>query len=968
MQSIDYVYGAYKRVDRKVRPVPGIVPEEARVLRQFPEDPLNSLPFLTSCPPEFIPTERLTMERIKEMNINPDGFLWPEEEKLFLHILRLNEKALAFEEKDRGTLRQDYFSDYIMPTVDHTPWEFKNIPIPPGIREKVIEMLKSKIDAGVYEPSQSSYRGRWFCVLKKNGSLRIVHDLQPLNKVSIRDAGQLPIIDDFVESYSGHQCYTVFDLFWGYDGRILDVRSRDMTAFYTPLGLLRLTALPMGYTNSPAEFQQCMTFILQHEIPDTANIYIDDLPIKGPKSQYLDANGKPETLLENPGIRRFIWEHAQDTHRIMHRVKHAGATFAPKKAQICRPKVVIVGQTCTPEGRFPDEERATKILNWPIPQTPKEVRGFLGICGTVRIWIKNYSELARPLIQLYRKNAVFEWTDACQQSFDTLKQLVSSAPALLPIDYTSDQPVVLQVDTSNIAVGMILSQKDEQGRLRPSRYGSIPLNERESRYSQPKLELYGLFRALRAWRLYLIGVKKLEVHMDAIAVKGIIQNPDILPNNAMNRWIQGVLLFDFEFRHVPATKFLAPDALSRRPLGPDEDIPPWDDSWLDDISLFTTKTPTYSIFNFNKKTTLPYHVFVLPSNQPRLRRAEQKLLEVKQFLEDLTLPENQSHQERKRFLKNTDGYHLKSIDGKQIMYRSFKNQIPCVVIFEPKKRLAILTQAHEELGHKGEEAVYELIKLRFYWPHMRTDVHHHVSSCHECQIRSTRRHQVPTTISAPQTIFQKVYVDVMYMPPAGGKKFIVAAKDDLTGIVEARALSENNSEQLAKFFQEEILYRYGAIGQVVTDNGPEVKGAFEILMKQFGIPQIRITPYNKHANGVVERGHYILREAIVKASEKDGEGNAKNWHTKIKQAVFADRVTVSHVTGYSPYFLLHGTHPVLPFDLFESTFLVESFQIGMDTSDLLAARIQQLEKHEEDIQQASKVLQIACLQSREQFN
>ena len=93
MQSIDYVYGAYKQVDRKVRPVPGIVPEEARVMRQFLEDPLDSLPFLTSCPPEFMPTERLTMERIKEMNINPDGFLWPEEEKLFLHILRLNEKA-----------------------------------------------------------------------------------------------------------------------------------------------------------------------------------------------------------------------------------------------------------------------------------------------------------------------------------------------------------------------------------------------------------------------------------------------------------------------------------------------------------------------------------------------------------------------------------------------------------------------------------------------------------------------------------------------------------------------------------------------------------------------------------------------------------------------------------------------------------------------------------------------------------
>ena len=307
-------YGAYKRVDKKVHPVSGTFPEEARVTRHFPENPLDSLPELSPNPPDFIPTERLTWERMKDINLNPTNFLWSEEEKLFQHILKLNEATLAFEEKERGTLRQDYFSDYIMPTIPHTPWEFKNIPIPPGIRDKVIELLKSKIEAGVYEPSQSSYRGRWFCVLKKNGSLRIVHDLQPLNKVSIRDAGQLPILDDFVESFSGCQCYSVFDLFWGFDGRIVHPQSRDMTAFWSPLGLLRLTALPMGYTNSPAEFQKCMTFILQDEIPHTANIFIDDLPIKGPKTQYLNNEGVPETLKENPGIRKFIWEHVLDVH------------------------------------------------------------------------------------------------------------------------------------------------------------------------------------------------------------------------------------------------------------------------------------------------------------------------------------------------------------------------------------------------------------------------------------------------------------------------------------------------------------------------------------------------------------------------------------------------------------------------------------------------------------------------------
>ena len=195
--------------------------------------------------------------------------------------------------------------------------------------------MKSKVEAGVYEPSQSSYRCCWFCVAKKNGGFRIVHDLQPLNKVTIRDAGLLPIVDDFVESYAGCQCYTVFDLFWGFDARTVDPISRDMTAFFTPLGLLRLTALPMGYTNSPAEFQKCMAFILQDEIPHIANIFIDDLPIKGPKTKYLDKNGMPETIPGNPEIRHFIWEHAVDVHRVMHRIKCAGASFTPKKTQIC---------------------------------------------------------------------------------------------------------------------------------------------------------------------------------------------------------------------------------------------------------------------------------------------------------------------------------------------------------------------------------------------------------------------------------------------------------------------------------------------------------------------------------------------------------------------------------------------------------------------------------------------------------
>ena len=255
--------------------------------------------------------------------------------------------------------------------------------------------------------------------MKKNGKIRIVHDLQHLNKVTIRDAGVPPILDDFVEPFAGHQCYTIFDLFSGFDARSLHPDSQDLTSFMTPLGLLRHTAMLQGYTNSPSEFQNCTSFILQDEIPHIANVFIDDLPIKGPATRYEDANGNAETLPANPGIQHFIWEHAVDVHRIMHRFAHAGRTFSGPKTQLCHPRVMILGQECHPDGRSPDHGKVRKILDWPPLSTPKDVRLFLGLCGTVHIWIANYSLLSCPLVNLYHKDAPFVW-DTPQQDASTL--------------------------------------------------------------------------------------------------------------------------------------------------------------------------------------------------------------------------------------------------------------------------------------------------------------------------------------------------------------------------------------------------------------------------------------------------------------------------------------------------------------------------------------------------------------------
>ena len=586
----------YKRVDKKIRPIPSQIPSSMKAQRRFPEDPLRNLPTLPFHPPEFQPTAKVTGERMNAIDIDSNPDLLPEEKKLLKHIIVLNERGVAFSENERGTFRSDYFSDYKMPVIDHQPWQDKNIPLPQGYKDEIIKLLKEKADAGVYEEAQSSYRSRWFCVKKKNGGLRIVHDLQKLNGVSIKDSGVPPILEEFVEAYAGRSIYTVLDMYWGFHARILDKDSRDMTAFQSPLGVLRLVSLPMGYTNSPAEFQACMMFILQDEVPDKAGVFIDDIPIKGPPTKYIGPDGKEERIPQNPGIRKYVWEHLNDVHRILHRIGEAGGTVSGEKMQLCQPEVEIVGHRCSSKGREPIDTRTKKVKSWPRPVNLKEVRGFLGLCGTVRIWIKDYSLIAKPLVDLTRKDVEFHWGPAQEEAFLHLKQLVTSAPALKPIDYTSDRPVYLSVDTSIYGIGFILSQEDEQGRRAPARYGSLPLKQAETRYGQSKLELYGLFRALRHYRAFIVGVKNLIVEVDASSIKGMLSNPDIQASAVINRWIQGVKMFDFKLNHVPAHKHRGPDALSRRPFT-EEDFSGESDpeEWVDRIALGTQKSTTQVI-------------------------------------------------------------------------------------------------------------------------------------------------------------------------------------------------------------------------------------------------------------------------------------------------------------------------------------------------------------------------------------
>lgn len=174
----------------------------------------------------------------------------------------------------------------------------------------------------------------------------------------------------------------------------------------------------------------------------------------------------------------------------------------------------------------------------------------------------------------------------------------------------------------------------------------------------------------------------------------------------------------------------------------------------------------------------------------------------------------------------------------------------------------------------------------------------------------------------------------MLMPVAKEYRYIVAVRDDLLRASEGCALWRANPKSLIKFFWEQIYYCYRAVSKVILWLLNSYLWILKLLLEWIEILQITILPYNSKANKMVEQGHFIIRESIVKACE----GNISKWLEKV-QVFFADKITNNKVIGFLPYYLLYRVYPVLLFNLTESIFMVKGFKSEILRLDLLALQI-----------------------------
>jgi hypothetical protein len=200
-------------------------------------------------------------------------------------------------------------------------------------------------------------------------------------------------------------------------------------------------------------------------------------------------------------------------------------------------------------------------------------------------------------------------------------------------------------------------------------------------------------------------------------------------------------------------------------------------------------------------------------------------------------------------------------------------------------------------------------------------------------------------VPIPAPLFRRTHLDTIHMPKAAGLSYIIQACCSLISYLEFRLLAHETGAAVGKFIFNDILCRWGAIEELITDNGAPIVAGLDWLAKTYHITHIRISPYNKQANRIVEQSHRTICESIVKTCT----GDMWRWPVVTPHVFWADRVTIRKDTGYSPFYMAHGVEPILPFDVTEATYLVPPLDVPLSDTELLAIQAQQLEKRPEDL-------------------
>ncbi|WVZ71044.1 hypothetical protein U9M48_019670 [Paspalum notatum var. saurae] len=335
--------------------------------------------------------------------------------------------------------------------------------------------------------------------------------------VTIKNKYPLPDIDILFDQLAGAKVFSKINLRSSYYQ--IKIREEDIpkTAFTTRYALYEYLVMSFGLTNAPAFFMYMMNSVFMNELDKFVVVFIDDILIYSKSEE----------------------EHKEHLRIVLNRLKEHKLYAKFSKCAFWLKEVSFLGHILSEKGVAVDPSKVKDVLNWKQPETATEIRSFLGLAGYYRRFIKDFSKTAKPMTSLTKKNSKYVWSSNCEEVFQTLKKLLTSAPVLAQPDVT--KPFDVYCDATGNGLGCVLMQ---EGRVIAC--ASRQLRKHEANYPTHDLELAAV---LKIWRHYLLG-NTCHIYTDHKSLKYILTQPEL--NMRQRRWLELIKEYDLEIHYHPS--------------------------------------------------------------------------------------------------------------------------------------------------------------------------------------------------------------------------------------------------------------------------------------------------------------------------------------------------------------------------------------------------------------------------------
>ncbi|XP_015969943.1 uncharacterized protein LOC107493360 [Arachis duranensis] len=391
-------------------------------------------------------------------------------------------------------------------------------------------MIQEMLKDGIIQPSRSPFSSPILLVKKKDGSWRFCTDYRALNKITVKDRFPIPTVDELLDELFGAKIFSKLDLRSGYHQILVKPEDRYKTAFRTHQGHYEWLVMPFGLTNAPATFQHLMNDIFQPFLRKFVLVFFDDILIYSPSTS----------------------QHLAHLEIVLQTLQKESLFAKLSKCLFAVSEIDYLGHTITEKGVHMEKDKIQAVLAWPTPENLKQLRGFLGLTGYYRRFIKGYASLASPLTDLLKRDA-FQWSSVAAHAFESLKNAITSEPVLALPNF--DQPFIVETDASSTGIGAVLLQDKH-----PIAFFSKKLSTNKQHQSAYAREFYAVTEAVAKFRHYLLG-KKFIIRTDQQSLKTLgdqtLHTPD------QQKWIHKLMGYDFEIQYKPGKENTAADALSR---------------------------------------------------------------------------------------------------------------------------------------------------------------------------------------------------------------------------------------------------------------------------------------------------------------------------------------------------------------------------------------------------------------------